>query len=136
MRVALSHQNRCVVRTLQTGLPDIARRDVPSGQQRRHVAQRSAVRNESRKPVFRKPDRLPDSVDQRSLNGRRPRPHFLNGHHLIGHGTNRIEQPGDRHRSRHLMPDVPRIVQVVAASEHLLRQRFEPVSQRLRAGLK
>ena len=58
-----------------------------------------------------------DRVDHRMFDGGRPRPHFVNRHHLVRDAADEIEQRGQRNRRRNLMADVMRMMQVLAAGE-------------------
>ena len=67
--------------------------------------------------------------DHGLLDGGRPRPHLVDGHDLVGHRPDRVEQPAERHRGRDLVADVARVVQVEATLEHHLHQAGEVLGE-------
>ena len=66
-------------------------------------------------------------LDHGLLDGRRPRPHLVDGHRLVGDRTDRVEQPGERHGRRYLVADVAGVVQVQPALEHDLHEPGEVI---------
>ena len=67
--------------------------------------------------------------DHRLLDRGRPRPHLVDGHHLVGHRPDRVEQPAERHRGRDLVADVAWVVEIEAALEHHLYEAGEVLGQ-------
>ena len=62
--------------------------------------------------VGRPADGRAELPDHGLLDRRGPRAHLVDGHHLVGDRTDRVEQPGQRHGRGHLVADVAGIVQV------------------------
>ena len=99
-------------------LPGILQRHVAGGQQCRQIRQGTSVRGESREFARFPPDQRPKSIHHRPLGSGRPGAHVVDRHRLVRRRTHRIEQAGQRHRGGYLMPDIPRIVEVVPAPQH------------------
>ena len=74
-----------------------------------------------------KAERFADGVDHRVFDGGRPGAHFVNRHRLVRDRADQIEQRGQRHRRRHLMADVVRVVEVLAAGERFAGEFGEAV---------
>ena len=93
------------------------------------------MRYQSRKLAGLPANGLPQFTNHRPFRRGRPGSHLVDGHRLIGHGTDGVKQAGDRHRRGHLMPDVAGMVQVDPALEHHRHQIGKPLRQRLRRGV-
>ena len=107
--------------------PHVAQSHIAGGQQGREVGEGSAVRDRSGKGVGRPADGRAEFPDHGLLDGRRPRAHLVDGHHLVGDRTDGVEQPGDRHGRRHLVADVAGVVQVQPPLEHDLDEAGEVI---------
>ena len=102
--------------------------DVAGGEQRGQIGQRAAGRDQAgeRARGEAKLARRPRAIDG-MLDGRGPGAHFVDRHHLVGDGAHQVEQPGQRHRARAPVADVPRMVEVLAAGERLAGQFGEAI---------
>ena len=95
----------------------------------------SAVRLASEPPEVTSPVKVPgvkaellaDRGDDRVFDGRGERAHFVDRHRLVGDAAHEIEQRGERHGRRHLVADVVRVVQVLAAGEAFAGEFAEAV---------
>ncbi len=103
-------------------LPGVAQSYVTSGEERREVGERATVSDGAREAVGLPPYRLTEFPDHSLLHSGGPGPHLVDGHHLVGDRPHRVEQAAERHRSRYLVPDVARVVQVETPLQHHLDQ--------------
>ena len=99
-------------------VPRVADGHVARRQQGRQVRQGAAVRDRPGEGVWCPTDGFAQLPDHGQLHGARPRPHLVDGHHLVGDRADGVEQAGERHRRRHLMADVARVVEIEPALEH------------------
>ena len=86
------------------------------------LAERAPVGANPCERAFRKADHAPQCIDHGTFHCRRPGPHFVDRHHLIGNSADQVEQSRQRHGSWYLVADIARMVEVVASIQTGLKQ--------------
>ena len=125
--VGVGDDHRRGTATGEAGGPGVAERDVAGREQRREIGERAAGGDEAAERAGREAELLADGVDDGVFDGRGERAHLVDRHSLIRDAADEVEQRGERHGRRHLVADVVRMVQILAAGKALAGELADSV---------
>ena len=128
MGVRMGHEHGCLFIS-ESLSPNIGTGDIARRQQGGQIGQGGSGSDDTSEGVWFPAYLLTDGLRDRMFDGGRPGAHFIDGHHLVSHGTDRIEQACKRNRRRYLVPHIMRVVKMVTSIQSNLNNLCKTVNQ-------